>query len=179
MKREKLHNLVLAGILLAVLVVCSQVTIPLPIIPLTLQTFGIGLIASLLPVSYAVEVVLAYLILGAVGLPVFAGFSGGFAALMGPTGGYLVSFVLYALVTAAYLKYRGRSFANLISGNVLGAVVNLLCGSLWMVPVLHLSVKSALLVGLVPFLLPGLIKLLVVALITLRLQGSLGLRPQR
>nr|WP_252895083.1 biotin transporter BioY [Liquorilactobacillus satsumensis] len=113
MKREKLHNLVLAGILLAVLVVCSQVTIPLPIIPLTLQTFGIGLIASLLPVSYAVEVVLAYLILGgAVGLPVFAGFSGGFAALMGPTGGYLVSFVLYALVTAAYLKYRGRSLAT-------------------------------------------------------------------
>ncbi|KRL04582.1 biotin transporter BioY [Liquorilactobacillus oeni] len=178
MTKEKIHSLTLAGILLAVLVVCSQITIPLPLVPLTLQTFAIGLIASLLPVSYAVEVVFAYLVLGAIGLPVFAGFSGGFAVFVGPTGGYLVSFVLYALVTSLYLKYRGHSFIDLVVANVIGVLLNLLVGSLWMIPVLHLSIKAALAIGFVPFLIPGVIKLLVVVLLAGRLQNTFSNAPQ-
>ncbi|GAJ26169.1 substrate-specific component [Liquorilactobacillus sucicola DSM 21376 = JCM 15457] len=168
--KEKLHKLTLAGLLLAALIVCSQITIPLPIVPLTLQTFAVGLIASLLPTLYAFEVVVAYLLLGAVGLPVFAGFSGGAAVLISPTAGYLYSFVIYAIVTSLYLKFRGRKTVDLFVANVLGAALNLIIGSLWMVPVLGMSVKTAFMTGLVPFVIPALVKIILVVLIAGRLQ---------
>ncbi|WP_057743970.1 biotin transporter BioY [Liquorilactobacillus capillatus] len=168
--KEKLHKLTLAGLLLATLIICSQITIPLPIVPLTLQTFALGLIASLLSPLYAVEVVVAYLVLGAVGLPVFAGFSGGAAVLISPTAGYLYSFVVYALVTSLYLKFRGRKTIDLFVANLIGATLNLIIGSLWMVPVLHMSVKTAFLTGTVPFILPAIVKLFFIIVIASRLQ---------
>ncbi|WP_311407622.1 biotin transporter BioY [Liquorilactobacillus uvarum] len=170
LSKGKIHKLTLAGLLLAALIICSQITIPLPIVPLTLQTFAIGLIASLLPTLYVFEVVIAYLILGAIGLPVFAGFSGGAAVLVSPTAGYLYSFVIYALVASLYLKFRGRRPVDLFIANVLGAGLNLIIGSLWMVPVLNMSVKAAFMTGLVPFIIPALVKVALVVIIASRLQ---------
>ncbi|MCI1977771.1 MAG: biotin transporter BioY, partial [Liquorilactobacillus nagelii] len=97
----KIKRLVLDGMLLAVMIICSQLTIPLPLIPITLQTFAVGIIASLLPLVDGFQVILIYILMGAVGLPVYAGFSSGVAVFLGPTGGYLVSFVIYQLITAA------------------------------------------------------------------------------
>lgn len=171
MQASKLKRVVLDGMMLAVMIVCAQITIPLPLIPLTLQTFAVGIIASLLPLIDGFQVILVYILLGVVGLPVYAGFSSGTAALLGPTGGYLVSFVVYQLVTAAWLTRSARSAQQILLANCCGALLNLLIGSLWMIPVLHLSWQQALLTGLVPFLLPALIKIVVLLPIVLRLKG--------
>jgi biotin transport system substrate-specific component len=171
MQASKLKRVVLDGMMLAVMIVCAQITIPLPLIPLTLQTFAVGIIASLLPLIDGFQVILVYILLGVVGLPVYAGFSSGTAALLGPTGGYLVSFVVYQLVTAAWLTRSDRSAQQILLANCCGALLNLLIGSLWMIPVLHLSWQQALLTGLVPFLLPALIKIVVLLPIVLRLKG--------
>lgn len=167
---KKIQRLTLDGMLLAVLIICSQLTIPLPLVPLTLQTFAIGLIASLLPVVDGLKIVLAYLLLGAAGLPVFADLSGGMAVFVGPTGGYLFSFIAYQLLTAYLLKIFGHQMRTLFWTNCLGAMLSLLIGSLWLIFSLHLTLIKALLVGLVPFLLPGLVKILLIVLIAGRLQ---------
>lgn len=175
--KEKIHKLTLSGLLLAVLIICSQITIPLPIVPLTLQTFAVGLIASMLSPLYAVEVIIAYLILGAVGLPVFAGFAGGAAVFASPTAGYLYSFVVYALITSLYLKLRGHKPMDLVVANVFGATLSLIIGSLWMVPVLDMTVKTALMTGLVPFVIPAVVKIVLVVLIAVRLEKIVQFKP--
>ena len=88
--KNKLQRTVMAGVFAALLVVLSQVSIPLPTgIPVTLQTFAVALCGCVLGPAVGSAAVGVYLALGAVGVPVFAGFSGGAGALVGMTGGYL------------------------------------------------------------------------------------------
>ena len=81
----------------ALIAVCAWISIPADV-PFTLQTFAIFAVCGLLGGKRGTVSVLVYLLLGAVGAPVFAGFRGGFAALIGTTGGYLVGFILLALI---------------------------------------------------------------------------------
>ncbi len=78
----------------ALLAVSAQVMLPLGPVPFTLQTLVIAMVPAVLDTATSVFTVLAYVVLGAVGLPVFAGFNGGIGALAGPTGGFLWGFVL-------------------------------------------------------------------------------------
>ncbi|KRM89043.1 BioY protein [Liquorilactobacillus vini DSM 20605] len=169
MNKNQIQRITINGMLLAVMIVCSQLTIPIPIVPITLQTFAVGLIASLLPVWDGLEVIIVYLLLGTLGFPVFANFSGGLAVFLGPTGGYLLSFLVYQLVTAGLLKKFGRQLPVLLAANCLGALLNLLIGSVWITWVLKISFIKAMLIGFVPFLLPGLLKIIVILPIVKRL----------
>lgn len=92
--KEKTVRLTVTGVCAALLAVLSQVQIPLPAgIPVTLQTFAVAFIGYLLGAKWGGAAVLLYLALGAAGLPVFSGFSGGAARLFGVTGGYLLGFL--------------------------------------------------------------------------------------
>lgn len=164
MTKEKIFYICTSGILLAFLIICSQLTIPLPLIPLTLQTLAVGLIATLLPMRYALETIGAYLLLGALGLPVFANFKGGPAVFLSPTGGYLVGFIVYILVTCALLKNRNGLFLIMLA-NLCGAFLQLLFGSLGLMFLTDVSFLTAFLTGTFPFLVPGLIKVCLVVLI--------------
>ena len=96
--KNKLQRTVMAGVFAALLVVLSQVSIPLPTgIPVTLQTFAVALCGCVLGPAVGSAAVGVYLALGAVGVPVFAGFSGGAGALVGMTGGYLWAFLPMAV----------------------------------------------------------------------------------
>ena len=97
--KNKLQRTVMAGVFAALLVVLSQVSIPLPTgIPVTLQTFAVALCGCVLGPAVGSAAVGVYLALGAVGVPVFAGFSGGAGALVGMTGGYLWAFLPMAFL---------------------------------------------------------------------------------
>ena len=91
----------------ALIAVCAWISIPADV-PFTLQTFAIFTVCGLLGGRRGTVSVLVYLLLGAVGAPVFAGFRGGFASLIGTTGGYLVGFILLALIIAP-ARARSRS----------------------------------------------------------------------
>ena len=101
--------LAFSAILLALLIICAQIVLPLPMIPLTLQPLGVGMIGTLLPLPWAGATILAYLALGALGLPVFAGAHGGIAAFLTPSGGYLPSFLVYAVLAALFLRNRQKN----------------------------------------------------------------------
>lgn len=95
MPRSKLQNMTRCALAAAVMAVCAWITIPGPV-PFTLQTMGLYLTLMLLGGRLGTLAVAGYLALGAMGLPVFSGFQGGFGVLLGPTGGYLAGFLVCA-----------------------------------------------------------------------------------
>jgi biotin transport system substrate-specific component len=99
------NNIVMTGMFTAVICIMAQLTIPIQPIPFSLALFAIFLTGALLSPRYAFLSVLVYLLLGAFGLPVFAGPKGGFQVLTGMTGGYLMAYPLMALVTSLFYKY--------------------------------------------------------------------------
>ena len=99
MNKASLRSLILAAEFAVIIAVLSQFTIPLGIVPLTGQTFAIGLTATVLGKRTGTYAILIYFLLGLIGLPVYAGMSSGFGVLFGPTGGYLIGFIFNGLLT--------------------------------------------------------------------------------
>ncbi|HLY42482.1 MAG TPA: biotin transporter BioY [Terracidiphilus sp.] len=152
----RIGGIVLGGSLL--LAVCAHLAIPLWFtpVPLTVQPFAVLLLGLLLSPRMAFATLAAYLAEGALGLPVFAPSPAisGFAHLFGPTGGYLVAYP-FAAWLISFLRLRVRP--NFIQGLAVAAAGDfliLLCGALWLAALSHLSLQSALSLGMLPFL-PG------------------------
>ena len=101
MKKGNTYQYVLAAIGAAIIAVLSLVSIPLPLVPIIGQTLAIGLVVTILGMKSGV---LLYILLGAVGMPVFSGMSGGLGLLVGPTGGYIVGFLPTEIIMGLYLK---------------------------------------------------------------------------
>ena len=115
MKKSKLttKQIVLTGMMTAVLAVLSIVTIPLPTgVPVTLQTFAMAFCGYVLGWKLGGASSALYLILGAIGVPVYAGMSGGFGALLGPAGGFIFGFIPMAMLCGAGIKkgFPGKPF---------------------------------------------------------------------
>lgn len=124
----KVKNIALCGMCAAVLILCAWIAFPIGDISFTLQTFGIFLCLSVLGGKLGSLVILVYLLLGAVGVPVFSGFRGGLGALLGASGGYLTGFLfcglIYWLVTSLLPKAQ-------IAGLIAGLLICYGIGSLW------------------------------------------------
>ncbi|MGN0159693.1 MAG: biotin transporter BioY [Brotaphodocola sp.] len=124
-RRFSTQDIVLAGMFAAVLAVISQISIPMPSgVPLTIQVFGIALVGSVLGWKLGVCSVLTYILLGAVGLPIFSNFRGGFGVLTGVTGGYIWSWPIMSMLCGIRLKTDNR-LLNLF-GRIIFAVIGLL-----------------------------------------------------
>ena len=110
--KTKTYNLVSCGVMTALIAVLSQISIPLPSgVPITLQTFVIALAGFFLGSGFSAVSVAAFIVLGAVGLPVFSGFKGGLSVLTGLTGGFIFGFILLAVFCG--LK-RDKLWLNII-----------------------------------------------------------------
>ena len=113
----KVRNMALCGAFAALLTICAWISVPFGAISFTLQTFGVLLALGLLGGKWGSLSILVYLLLGAVGVPVFSGFQGGFGVLMGATGGYLTGFLFSAgifwLITAIFPGKKGLTLAML------------------------------------------------------------------
>ena len=124
------RNLSRAALFAALMALCSWISVPAPV-PFTLQTFAVFLAPGLLGGRLGTAAVGVYLLLGAAGLPVFAGFSGGIGALLGATGGYLLGFLLTALVMWGAEAALGRSEPVFLASAAAGQGLCYLFGSLW------------------------------------------------
>ena len=156
MDRRQLQLIVYASLMAALISVGAYLTVPIPIgpIPLVLQNLFVFLAGLLLGSLWGLASVGIYLLVGAIGLPVFVGGTGGLAHFLGPTGGYLFGFAAAAFVIG-YLAERLRDY---VVGDVVAVVAGVLMVFLFGVPWLKLvtgmSWEKALLVGMLPFL-PG------------------------
>jgi len=146
-----------ASVLIAL---AAQVAIPLPfnLVPVTGQTFAVLLVGALLGSRRVALSLLAYLAEGVVGLPVFAGGSGGLARLLGPTGGYLLGFVASAWVVGWLCEQGwGRRVKTALLAMLAGNIVIYLCGLLWLAH--FVGAERVLALGLLPFIPGDLVKL--------------------
>lgn len=144
--------MVAAGVFAALLAVLSQISIPLPTgIPVTLQTFAVALCGFALGPGLGAAAVGVYLALGAVGVPVFAGFSGGIGSFVGMTGGYLWAFLPMAFLCGLGARQKNRALA--LTVGFLGLVICHLCGSFQFALVSAVSPWNAFLLASAPYLL--------------------------
>lgn len=177
----KTRDLTYIAIMVALMAVCSWITIP-TVVPFTLQTFGVFLASALLGGKRGTLAVLVYILLGAVGAPVFAGFVGGPGALFGTTGGYILGFLAQAAVLWAGERLLGRSPAAFLLSGVLGLAVCYLIGSVWF---LFLYSRTTGPIGMAtvlgwcvfPFVIPDLVKLALAMAVGKRLSRALHLAP--
>ncbi|MGY8662299.1 biotin transporter BioY [Bradyrhizobium sp. UFLA05-109] len=154
-----LRAVVLVAIGTALMALSAKVSLPLPYVPMTLQTLVVLMIGAGYGWRLGSATMVAYLAEGAMGLPVFAGPVGGLAPLIGPTAGYLFGFVAAAFVTG-FLAERGwdRSMAWLFAAMAIGHIVILAVGFAWLAFGLGLGVAKAWQVGILPFIAASLIK---------------------
>ncbi|MGN0372200.1 MAG: biotin transporter BioY [Enterocloster sp.] len=127
------RSIVLIGMFAAVLAVISQLSIPMPTgVPITIQVFGIALVGTILGWKLGFCTTIVYILLGAVGLPVFAGFRGGIQVLVGMTGGYILSWPVMALLSGIRPKFSNRSLnlAIMILLSVIGLMIVEFVGAL-------------------------------------------------
>ena len=161
----------------AILTLSAKINLPLPYVPMTLQTLAVLMIGAAYGWRLGGATVMAYLAEGALGLPVFAGPIGGLAPLIGPTAGYLAGFALAAVITGA-LSERGwdRSIAWLFVAMAAGHVIILGCGWAWLAFGMKLGIEKAWLVGIAPFIAASLIKNALGAVAVPALRQVLGRR---
>lgn len=177
--RNKTLPLVRCALFVAAMAVCAWICLPLSV-SFTLQVLALFLAAGVLGVGECFASCLVYLALGAVGLPVFAGFQGGVGVLLGATGGFLLSFPLVAPLTALLLGRFGKSLVGRFLWMLPGLFLLYIGGVLWFSLVYTQGASSlwgAALALVLPFLLPDLLKLFAAAFLSLRLKknGALGL----
>lgn len=151
MKKNKIISLVVIGVFAAVLAALSQIAIPMPSgVPITLQTYAVAFCGYVLGAKRGTVATLVYVALGAVGIPVFAGFVGGFGALIGMTGGFIWGFIPMTALCGVGTKSSNRIFAVLLG--VAGLLVCHLFGVVQFMLVSNTDfIKSVLLVS-VPYL---------------------------
>ena len=161
----------------ALIAVCSWISIPLPV-PITLQTFAICLITAVLGLRLGLWAVVVYILLGAAGLPVFSGFRSGIGTLLGTTGGYIIGFIFTALVVGLGVEKFGRKPPLLALFMAIGILLCYTFGTAWFVLVYTrtsgaIGVLTALSLCVFPYLLPDAVKILLAVPLTGRLHSLL------
>ena len=142
----------------------AQISLPIGPVPFTLQNFAIGLIATVFRPREAVLSVALYLLLGAIGLPVFAGGGAGFHVLVGPSAGYLWFDLVYAGLTS-YLIHKNSGYIRIFLANLLGDSLVFVGGILSLHFLAGMPFDKALAVGVLPFILPDLGKIIAISFI--------------
>lgn len=172
MTKNSTRSITYIAIGAALIAVLSQISVPLGPVPFTLQTLAIGLIATLYKPKEAGLSVVLYLLLGAIGLPVFAGGSSGFQALFGATGGFLWAFILYGLVTSCLANIHS-SYWTIFWTNCLGVAIVLLGGATYFKFFSQASWTDTLAWTVTPFILTGILKIVVVLILVKALRPIL------
>ena len=172
-------DLAYVAVCAALMAVCSWISIPATV-PFTLQTFAVFCSLGLLGGRRGTAAILVYLLLGALGVPVFAGFSGGIGILFGTTGGYLLGFILMGLVYWLGERLIMDSRNIRIISMILGLLLCYAFGTAWFMFVYArqtgaIALGTALAWCVVPFILPDLVKMALALLLSGRLRKALHL----
>ncbi len=173
-RKLKTIDIVYIAIFAALMAVCSWISIPM-VVPFTLQTLGVFLAVCILGGKRGTIAVLVYILLGAVGLPVFANFKGGPGALLGTTGGYIIGFLFTALVMWAMERIPWKKGFLRIVSMLAGLFVCYAFGTAWFMLVYArdtgaIGVGAALMMCVVPFLIPDVAKIVAAYVLSNRLR---------
>lgn len=167
MKHEKIniYQITFIALMAAVTCILGPVSLPIGPVPISLTNLVIYITVYVLGTKQGTISCCLYLLLGAVGLPVFSGFAGGLGKLTGPTGGYLIGFIAMAVIGGMIMEVSHRKLIPTIAGWVAATAVDYLLGTIWFVYVMHDTFMQALTVCVFPFVLGDGMKIIVGVLI--------------
>ena len=175
--RDKVINLVYISMFTALITVCGWICIP-SAVPFTLQTLAVFLCVMLLGTKRSLAAIIAYILLGAVGCPVFSGFRGGVGTLLGPTGGYIIGFLLICIVSGNLIRHFGDGKTVQFLSMLAGLVCCYMFGTAWFILVSFgkgdtVGVLSAFASCVLPFIIPDIIKICIANELCRRLKGNM------
>ena len=160
-KKLTTYQMAVTALMAAVMCVLGPLTVPIGAVPISLANFVICLTAWLLGPKFGTLSVAVYLCIGLIGVPVFSGYGAGLAKLAGPTGGYLVGYLLLALIGGLFIeKSNGNPVVSGI-GLVLGDAACYVLGTAWFVFQMQCELGYALSVCVYPFIALDLAKIVV------------------
>lgn len=174
--RNKLTSIIYSALFAALISVLGLVAIPLPIspVPITGQSLAIMLAGSILTARQAAFSVLTFLLLGAVGVPVFAGLTGGIGIIIGPRGGYLIGYLVGAIVIAV-AKGKNNNIWSLALANITGGIIVVyILGILWLSFVTGMGLEKATIVGALPYIPGDLFKVFVATVVGVSINKRLA-----
>lgn len=177
MKKYSTFNICVNALFLALIIVSAQISIPLPGgIPFTMQTLIIPLAGILLGAKNGSMIISIYVLLGCIGIPVFAGFNGGFQNILGPNGGFIIGFIVLALLCALSEKvakcFSGKLYFLILSLTIaISLTIQLLIGTVWFAAFSNLTFKTALLSCFIPFIPTTMVKLILIVTLTPQLKN--------
>lgn len=174
------YEIALIALFAAITAVFAQISFPTPPVPFTLGILGVMLSATVLETKLAVCSQFIYILLGAVGAPIFAGFQGGVHRIIGPTGGFLVAYIIMAAVIGVVLSKSPKySFKWALIANAASLVPCYLLGAAWLGFSMNLSFKDTLLSAVLPFIPFDLVKACIAAAVGQRLRIALKTASRR
>ena len=173
MRAKTTQRLTLSALLCALCAVLSQLQIPLPPVPVSLSLLGVHLCGALLGSRWGIAAVGCYVALGAVGVPVYAGFAGGISVLLGPTGGFLLGYMLCAWIVGHFTQRLGLSRKNLVLSMTAGTLACYAAGTAWFSFATGTNLAGSLSSCVFPFLPGDALKILLAASLCLRMQKPL------
>ena len=142
------------GLCAAIICILGPISFPIPIspIPVTLSIFAIYLALVVLGMKEGTISILIYILLGAIGLPVFSGFTGGIGKVLGPTGGYIIGYIPLALIGGFFITKFKRNIPLMIVGLVLGTLTCYALGTLWLMHQAGMDLGAALTAAVIPYI---------------------------
>ena len=162
------------ALMTAVIAVLSPLSVPLSTqVPISLATFAVMLGGAVLGAKEGVICTAVYLLLGAIGIPVFAGYTSGIGILVGMTGGYLIGYLPLAYLTG-FAAEKNRGTGSLVIGMLGGTAVLYVIGTAWFMAVTKMPLAASLAACVLPFLPGDALKIAVVAVIAPRLRAALN-----
>lgn len=167
MQNSKPLNLAKVALFAAFIAICSWITLPLGVFPVTLQSFAVWLCLRTLGGAKGSLSVLVYILLGVCGLPVFAGFGAGLGTVAGPTGGFVLGFLPFALLCWLLERFQGRFWVKLCK-MLLCLVVLYTCGLAWYA--LNFGNFKGMLLSTAICILPDVLKLFTAEKLSQRLE---------
>lgn len=173
-KKFRTLDLAYIGLSAAIIAACSWISIPIGEVPVTLQTMAVCLVCGLFGFKRGTLATIAYIALGAIGLPVFSGFKGGVGVLAGATGGYIIGFIFTAIIVGLVSDKTQKIWALVIS-MVLGIAVCYAFGTVWFRYVFAssdkaISLSKTLALCVTPFIIPDIVKIVIASILTNRLR---------
>ncbi|MCI1305293.1 MAG: biotin transporter BioY [Lachnospiraceae bacterium] len=163
--KSNVHVITEIAVMTAVMCVLGPISIPTGLVPISLTPFAVFLAAYILGMKKGTAAVAIYVLLGIAGLPVFSGYQGGVAKAFGPTGGYIIGFILMALISGVFIdRFSGKIYMQVI-GMAIGLAVCYAFGTLWLKYQANMPLSAAVAAGVFPFIGLDAVKMVLAILI--------------
>ena len=163
MMNDRIKNLTITALMAAMLCISGPLTIPIGIVPVTLINLAIFIVIYIVGMKRATICYLIYLLIGLIGIPVFSGFTGGAQKIMGPTGGFLIGFILMIVIAGLVIDRFGSNKIVCMIGMIAATWALYLCGVLWLSYSANLPLPAAFAKGVLPFIFEVMVKMIIAA----------------